>query len=228
MNIGLLAFYPFNSNTKDLSGHNYNGTAHNLISAEDRFRNPNAAYDFNGINSYITVKDNIPLRLSKTDFTLNYWINLTSYSNSYGSVVIGKRSFGYANGWITGVGGMGNIASVIGKAGTVTYNVSGGGDPFAYGQIVVRLEGWHMITVTYSYALSRINTYIDGVFDSTTYNIPTPNELTDSDMYIGADSQGNDNPSSDDYLVKGKIDDIRIYNRIIGTKELHRLFIATQ
>lgn len=228
LNVGLLAFYPFNNSTNDLSGHNFNGVAHNLTSAPDRFGKANAAYSFNGTSSYIKVNDKQALRLNGTDFSLNYWVNLDNYSASFGTVVLSKRGLGYTNGWISGVGGYANASSIVGKYGTITYNVSGGTDPFAYGQLVVGLKAWHMVTVVYNYSLSSVSLYVDGVFDRVSNNIPSPNALTNSDMYIGADSQGSDNPSYSDYLVKGGVDDIRIYNRLLNANAIHKLFVATK
>jgi len=228
LNVGLLAYYPFNNSTNDLSGHNFNGVAHNLTSTADRFGKANAAYSFNGTSSYIIIKDKQPLRLNGTDFSLNYWVNLDIYSASFGTTVISKRGLGYTEGWITGVGGYANVSSMVGKYGTITYNVSGGTDPFAYGQLVVGLKAWHMITVVYNYSLSSVSLYVDGVFDRVSNDIPAPNASTNSDMYIGADSQGYDNPSYNDYLVKGGVDDIRIYNRLLNAKEVHKLFVATK
>ena len=64
LKIGLLAYYPFNNSTNDLSGHNFNGVAYNLTSSSDRFGKPNAAYSFNGTSSYIKIKDKQALRLN--------------------------------------------------------------------------------------------------------------------------------------------------------------------
>lgn len=227
LKIGLLAFYPFNNSANDLSGHNFNGTGYDLTSVPDRFGKPNSAYYFNGTSSHIIVQDKPALRLNGTNFALNYWVNLDKYSDSYGTTVLSKRGPYSENGWITGVGGALNVYSPIGKLGTVTYNVSGGDDPYGSGQLVVGIKEWHMITVVYNYQLSQVTFYVDGVLDRVVGNIPTPNASTSTNLYIGADSQNN-NPSYSEYLVKGSVDDIRIYQRVLSADEVHRLFVATK
>ena len=65
---GLIAYYPFNGNAKDMTGKGHDGTAQNAALTTDRFGNENAAFIFNGTNSSILVKDKADLRLSQTDF----------------------------------------------------------------------------------------------------------------------------------------------------------------
>ena len=50
---GLVAFYPFNGNANDASGHGYNGIAHNATTVPDHLLNPDSAYRLNGTNAYI-------------------------------------------------------------------------------------------------------------------------------------------------------------------------------
>jgi len=55
LNDGLLAYYPFNGNAKDSSGNGNNGTIYGATLTTDRFGKINSAYNFNGINNYISV-----------------------------------------------------------------------------------------------------------------------------------------------------------------------------
>ena len=53
---GLIALYEFTGNADDGSGNGNNGTIHGGVTlCNDRFGNPNMAYHFNGIDSYITT-----------------------------------------------------------------------------------------------------------------------------------------------------------------------------
>jgi hypothetical protein len=49
---GLVAYYPFNGNANDESGHGNNGVVHGATLTEDRFGNEDGAYSFNGNNDY--------------------------------------------------------------------------------------------------------------------------------------------------------------------------------
>jgi hypothetical protein len=228
LKVGLIAYYPFNYDSAvDSSGNGNDGTIYDITSVSDRFGKPNSAFYFNGSSSYINVKDNAALRLSNTDFTLNSWINMPDYSASYGSLILSKRGVGSSNGWIYGVGGYGNLTNSVGIAGTVTYNVSGGPDPYVAGKIAVGLNQWHMVTVIYSLQKHQASIYVDGVLDTVATNMPSPNPLTVTDLFIGADSQGSFNPSASAYFVKGKLDDIRIYGRALNTTEISKLYHLT-
>src|ERR1700749_2586068 len=97
LQIGLVAYYPFNNTAADMSGNNFNGVAHNVTPTTDRFGNANGAYYFKGdTSSYVTVVDPPELRLSNIDFTINVWINLAAYNTSIGSHIISART-GVAN-----------------------------------------------------------------------------------------------------------------------------------
>ena len=50
---GLLAYYPFNGNANDATGHGYNGTVHGATLVPDQLSRPNTAYHLNGTNAFI-------------------------------------------------------------------------------------------------------------------------------------------------------------------------------
>jgi hypothetical protein len=219
LKIGLLAFYPFNNSTKDLSGHNFNGVAYNLTSAPDRFGKANAAYSFNGTSSYIKVNDDQQLRLNNTDITLNAWVKLDDYNSSFGNNVLSKHLSGSENGWAWGITGYGFYPT-----GVLTYG-PGGGSASARGAIVINRNNWHMITSIYNLSSQKLSLYVDGVLDGVTYNIPSPNVTTNTGLYIGRD---NPEVPTNGYFIHGSLDDIRIYNRSLNANEVHKLFVATK
>jgi len=54
---GLAAYYPFNGNANDMSGHGYNGIVNGAKLSADRFGNPDAAYSFDGSGDFIEIPD---------------------------------------------------------------------------------------------------------------------------------------------------------------------------
>ena len=59
LKLGLIAFYPFSYDSAvDSSGNGNNGTIYDITSVPDRFGKVNSAYYFNGMDSYIDIKDN--------------------------------------------------------------------------------------------------------------------------------------------------------------------------
>jgi hypothetical protein len=221
LNIGLLAYYPFNNTTADATKHGYDGVGTNLTSTTDRFGKTNSAYYFNGTSSYILVQDKPALRLNSTDFTLNMWINLDEYNISSGSALLAKNSGPFQNGWNCSVTGLGSANTGVGNA---FYNVSGGDDPHAFGNAVIGLGKWAMVSITYKLAQQQISFYINGVFDHSTGGIPTPNPNTAVNLFIGKNSYIDPFGSTPPYYIKGKMDDIRIYDHIISSREITKLY----
>jgi hypothetical protein len=78
----LLLYYPFNGNANDASGNNYHGTVYNATPADDRFGNPNSAYFFNGINSYIEFP-NIAALKPPLPMSFSFWIQIRDYGQTY-------------------------------------------------------------------------------------------------------------------------------------------------
>jgi len=226
LKMGLIAWYPFNNSAADSSGNGNDGTIYNVSSTADRHGNPNSAYYFDGASSYITVNDNAALRLANTDFTLNMWVNPDTYTNLSGSALLSKNSGAYGQGWNCSIVGYGNQDGA--GLGVPFYNVSGGPDPFAAGNKRIDTVKWSMLTITYQVSKQKITFYINGLFDSSVVNIASPNAQTTAKLHIGNNSLV-DIPTAGapNYFLKGKLDDIRIYNRIISTSEINKLYTLT-
>jgi len=217
----LIAYYPLNNSALDESGNHYNGTAFNLKPVCDRHNNPNSAYYFNGENSYITVEDNTDLRLNNTDFTINYWVSLDEFYPLSGSAVFSKNNGPNLNGWNCSITGLGFVDGSVGRA---FYNVSGGSDPYVVGIKALNLSKWHMITVLYTLSASKIMVYVDGKQDQTSMNIPSPNPLTNAKLHIGKNSFNDPRGTTPEYFIKGKLDDMRIYNRKLSESQIAALY----
>jgi hypothetical protein len=80
-NVGLVAYYPFNGNANDMSGHGYNGTVHGASLIMDRFGNPNSAYSFNGTSDYIDMCSYVNNLNFQQPASISFWIN-TKYDQS--------------------------------------------------------------------------------------------------------------------------------------------------
>lgn len=162
------------------------------------------------------IEDNPSLRLNNTDFTINLWVNLDEYYPLSGSALLSKNSGAFQNGWNCSITGLTHIWN---KPGRAFYNVSGGNDPSSMGEKINQLGKWSMVTVAYSLVNQEISFYINGELDNVVQNIPTPNALTSTNLYIGKNSFADIGGSAPDYLLKGKLDDIRIYKRKLNLNE---------
>ena len=84
INDNLIAYYPFNGNVNDESGNGNNGTVYGAILTEDRFGNPNSAYDFNGINANVQLPINVSNLFNINDpITFSLWFKTTTTSTNY-------------------------------------------------------------------------------------------------------------------------------------------------
>ena len=217
---GLVGYWPFTGNANDLSGFGNNGTVNGATLTTDRFGNANQAYSFNGTSNYIDVNDAVQLRLSNTDYSISFWINVNAYSLGGGTAFVYKRSNGSQNGW-----GLGADQGTQDKLMMIT---SENTDPRAYSTSTLALNGWRFVSVTYSMLNQQIKFYINGVLDNTTsgvdfnYNpiagMPSPSANCSSIMRFGQDTKNNS------YWLNGKLDDIGVWNRAITQCEIKGLF----
>ncbi|MDH4071428.1 MAG: hypothetical protein OEV30_13510, partial [Ignavibacteria bacterium] len=70
-----IAYWPFNGNANDESGNGNHGTVYGSMLAEDRFGNPNSAYDFDGVDDYIDFGTDASTLLRES-VTISLWMKL--------------------------------------------------------------------------------------------------------------------------------------------------------
>ena len=216
LNQGLVAYYPFNGNANDVSGNGNNGILMNGVAlTTDRFGNANSAYHFDGINDYIKILDDGSFSTSKISISL--WF-LSESSNL--QCLIGKKDFTNTGGSdgsqyqmfinyppFPGVG-----SNLVGNNSTCT---SISNSSYINTQDQLCNYSWNNMIVTFDG--SRHKLYLNGVLkrdEPTTFN----GFLTcNSELRFG-------NWWQQDLLpVKGKIDDVRWYNRALNIDEVTSL-----
>ena len=204
---GLVAWYPFNGNANDSSGNGNNGTNYGATLTSDRFGNPNSAYLFDGSSSYILV--NSSAKFPDTAITTAFWFNRngnppTSPDENYICKDLAfstylSDSILYAEVWKGSPG-------VWAYWSSGNYKVSDDTD-------------WIFYASTFDNSTKLVNIYINGVLvDSVTET--DPNAIvrsSSSPLYIGRNT-------SPVYYINGKLDDVRIYNRTLSSKEIQSLY----
>ena len=70
---GLVAYYPFTGNGNDESRSGNDGIFYGATFTEDRFRNPNSAYSFDGEDDYVETSGNIDA--APNSFSISLWFN---------------------------------------------------------------------------------------------------------------------------------------------------------
>ena len=69
---GLVACYSFSGNANDGSGHHFDGTVQGATLTADRFGNPNAAFQFNGIDNHIAIPS--ATLIGSSSYTISAWV----------------------------------------------------------------------------------------------------------------------------------------------------------
>lgn len=204
---GLVAYYPFNGNANDESGMgNHGSVIGNVELTTDRHGNANGAYRFFGEPlNYISVPDDETLHIST--FTLNAWVYTDAEDYGSGYLINKGRDI---------------------NDGSYRLCVNGVGAETLYGGINgANMEGtpqvntWHMVTGTVEGKNAKY--YLDGVLqdektlsNAFVYNNSDPLTLG-IHYYSGV-------PSSWAYPLKGVLDDVRIYNRVLTSSEINALY----
>ncbi len=198
---GLLAYYPFNGNANDESGNGNDGTVSGASLTADRLGNSNSAYLFDGVNDLITISPG-NFNVGTGDFTIAAWVNADN---------IGRPARIFSD-RINCNAGQGGLQLLTLGDGTVNGGVcrSGGGEGAVSTTSI--LGGWfHVIALRQS---SILSVYIDGSLESST---TAPRNANNSSA---AEIGGTVEFGSEDQFLKGRIDEVRIYNRAISGVEI--------
>jgi hypothetical protein len=201
---GLIAWYPFNGNADDETGNGKNGIVNGASLSYDRFQNPNSAYLFDGNNSYIELPNSIDILPRSIDL----WFNSADadYSNSYGSILQSDNpdlTYGNTGVAIKDIDGVKKLLLTI-SAVTDTFELS--------------TNTWYNIAMVAD-GTREISFYVNGELigqKSFPTFLGSVNGL--NKIIIGAGRLAGQN------FFNGKIDDIRIYNKVLTPGEVETIF----
>lgn len=222
LKVGLMAYYPFNGNTNDESGNGFHGINFGATLTSDRFSNVSSAYNFDGVPG-TRIQSNYPGILGTQSRSISVWVNkIIPVTASTPILTWGLPSNNTIN-----VGG-GSFFSLF----MATWN----GAPFVgmdngYSAIGVKKTNlsdglWHNYTVVFDNSLGTINSnlkiYIDGVLsqNDVIYNALNLNTMQDINLVIGGFFWSS---TGELKTFNGKIDDVRVYNRVLTDSEISYL-----
>ncbi|MCW3070792.1 MAG: C-terminal target protein [Bacteroidetes bacterium] len=232
--LNLEAAYHFSGNANDMSGHGLNGTNNAAVLSTDRFGNPNSAYDFS-TGGYIDCNNvlNSVIAGAGKQITISFWIKPAMANNS--NVILAKHADAActANDREFFIRSLNNIINVE-YYGTT----SGTNGRFVCGStLLTDYTHWYHVVVTYdgtvntSNGLDRVKIYVDNNPETTTLTCRTqsgtfPFDIVTSAAHFGIGNYLNNagTPCSAATYYKGKIDDIRIYSRVLSSTEVTQLF----
>jgi len=219
---GLVVFYPFNGNAKDVSGNSINATDYGPTLTEDRFGNPNSAYSFDGDDDYIITQNDIDWEHSELNknMTISVWVYPLSlgYKGIYGPGWALNNRDAHYDGYYWSLG----FGSVSTKNQKASFSIHGQqGQPNYESTTILNFENWYHIVVVLKNS-ENVKIYVNGILENI-YDIPFSPSDKLGKLAIGKNGQSDG--EFREYLWEGKIDDIRIYNRVLSETEIQSLYI---
>jgi Concanavalin A-like lectin/glucanases superfamily len=208
---GLAAYYPFNGNANDESGNGFNGNPGTAQLAPDRFGVPQAAYAFNGSDSYITFA--APPLTAVDDISMFCWVKPTKLPQWGIAVKLGYSDGNLpCNGYALGVGS--TIAPYVGS------NLLGESACISWldgNYSFLSTNEWHQIGFIRTGGTNHY--FVDGQL---TASIATAQPSPPTHFTIGTHLGSDQNNA----IFTGSIDDVRLYNRALPTNEIAMLYSA--
>jgi hypothetical protein len=209
---GLVGYYAFNANADDLSGHGNNGTVSGATLTLDRFVHPDNAYAFDGIDDYIDIGADSSLKMTDA-LSISVWVRPLTFNRIYQNITSDHST----NETVVGAGKIlrfnkNELQFIVG-------GVFGNGTA-VYARHVfcnTALKKWHHIVGTYDG--DRVKLFVNGkMVDDRAYNKPII--INSNHLLIGASGYGE--------YFKGRLDDIRFYNRALNETEIKILHVKNR
>lgn len=215
---GLVAYYPFTGDADDASGNGLNGTVNGPLLTTNRFDAADRAYSFNGVNDYILVGDPTPTPLQiQKEISLQAWIYITEYPSNNLALIVGSQYDGSVSGATIFLDGRTNPDSQTAPAGHIHFQIGNGSWHSTNTSSAVPLNQWvHILATRRAYDDAKI--YYNGVLQPST-SAPWTGGVTYNNAWF---AMGRQKDLSRPF--KGKIDDVRIYNRALSATEAQALY----
>jgi prepilin-type N-terminal cleavage/methylation domain-containing protein len=216
---GLVGHYPLDE-TSGLIAHDLSGQALDA----DLQNNPGGSgwttgqvdgcFEFDGVNDYFeTAATATELQITQ-DYTLSVWIYAETSQMTWAAIICRCTPSGNDNHWTL----QWDNSSGTSKRLTI-YHPNGGNWRSSY-TLTDAQNAWHHIVVTYRRSPALIRLYIDGAFHSESSSLTQPPGSGLGKFRIGCDRVN--------YVYHGRIDDVRIYNRVLTEGEITALYNLQQ
>ncbi len=215
---GLVGYWPFNGNANDQSGNGNNGTVNGATLTTDRFGNSNSAYNFDGISNFISVPNSSTLNISGNQITISMWVFQQNLSSDNLQKGISKGGWSLGNGYEL-------LYRNTNGSDTGAIQLSGAnGGLQQYYNINATNSTWINLVGVFNNGIG--NFYVNGQLISANFNGQTfTNFITNNyPLLIGKREAGQILSG----YVKGKLDDIGIWNRALTQQEITQLYNQNQ
>lgn len=200
---GLIFHVPFSGNADDIAVNGLSGTVTGATITTDRHGEANEAYRFDGVDDVITYGNVTSMAFGgRSTYTMTAWVKLEDHGVPQRHYVVSKFNGGVAAGWYLGVNAEQKIQTyrnVVPWSTAGSPSVSWG----EYTHIAATFDG------------SNLSVWKNGELDGTVVFGSHTNDTTTEILIGGVFSRNEVLPT-----LKGVIDDVRIYNRLLTPEEL--------
>ncbi len=203
---GLAAFYPFKGSADDKSGHDRNGVLHGPTLTSDRHGLANSAYLFNGAAMYIQIPD-VMFNPSASGVTVCAWVLAGDISQRCMAVYTGTR--------------MGECMLQVDQGNI--YFLTKLADGSWHAAEAPALQGKFVLLVGVYQRGKSLQLWINGEQKSET---PIPDLALYGGPPVASPAIGAYWPEGLNFVWRGVIDDVRIYDRPLSQAEIRSLYAA--
>lgn len=215
----LVAYYPFNGNTVDETPNFNDATIFGATLTTDRFGNQNSAYDFDGVDDYLSIAHDNSISFDgfSESYSFSYWVNSATPK-------LADPAFRLFEKRITGLNDEKYPVIIGGVAGTNDYSsqyVVYDGTPPSTNVTTPGAEwdgNWHHMTFIVDNANWEMRIYIDAVLAASTPLDLSSSTANTADLLIGTNYQLLN-------FYHGALDDIRLYEDVLTECEIFALYI---
>ncbi|MEM6717785.1 MAG: LamG domain-containing protein [Bacteroidota bacterium] len=213
LNESLVAYYPLDGDTNDLSPYKVRAQRKGVRSTFDRYGIANSAYNFDGVNDHIRIPASEHLDFTN-EFTINLWLktdttnlqqvlykNISDHSKN-------SPAYGISIGYVPF-----EDEQVVTK--DIIFTIAPYGIMHELRKFNYEKDTWYMITCTLKDDTMYL--YIDGKPALMKYIEGELSTSTTLPLLIGNDGSG-------EHPFRGSIDDIRIYSKAKSTEFVSYLY----
>ncbi len=211
---GLIGHYPFNGNAQDATNNNNDMTVNGASLTTDRRGDSNKAYFFDGNDDYLKIDQNSDLNPSNYEgYTISLWVNYESFDPNNGDRIINIQNNKNQNFEI-------GIDKQTPRVFIMNYDGPSGSRNFRFsGKTALDNNRWYHVVASFDSVNEVTRLYLNGkIEDSLNQTIVVPDQ---PEYRVGKHPVRG-------WHFNGKVDDIRIYKRVITNREVRKLTCPIQ
>ncbi|MEO1655302.1 MAG: LamG domain-containing protein, partial [Bacteroidota bacterium] len=208
----LVAFYAFDGNGLDFSVNENHADVNGATLTEDRFGNPDAAYEFDGVDDFLNAPHIEPLNFGTRDFAISFWFKTENESPQ----MILQKGFSGANlpqYWV-------RFNELGGDNGSAVFIVNNNSTEFnrvALSDLIINDNEWHHLIA------QRKSDTLELYLDCELVGISLGEAIdidNDGPLAIGAQNPFSAGSDPNANFFKGSLDEIKIYKRALALEEI--------